>query len=326
MQMPGRKYLPSLDYRYGFNKQEYDKEINSNITTAEFWEYDSRIGRRWNIDPVTKAEISAYSTFGDNPILYNDVKGDDWYRDKQRNIIWNNSRRKRFTDEQGVRYRNIGSSITIRTTSVIKNPNDLPIPNSQLREDGAGDKLITFITITGQYKNGKFSGFATSYKKEVGASFDLKGLLDGVNYPNRPNTGNGIVETSEKSLDINTYAHVTTPKIESIGLDLLGKKVDVMQDMHIFLNASNKLNIEITHGTYPSVDMTIIGSSFMWNPNEYISFYNYQQASFLSSHATLYLLLNYKNVKNRVIEMTNFPPLLVFNKPCVWAAPTTVRG
>ena len=45
--------------------------------TAEFWQYDARLGRRWNIDPVTNASLSPYACFNNNPILYSDVNGDD---------------------------------------------------------------------------------------------------------------------------------------------------------------------------------------------------------------------------------------------------------
>jgi len=37
------------DYRYGFNGMEKDDEVNNSegtSYTAEFWKYDSRIGRR----------------------------------------------------------------------------------------------------------------------------------------------------------------------------------------------------------------------------------------------------------------------------------------
>jgi ribosomal protein L32 len=45
--------------------------------TAAFWEYDSRIGRRWNVDPAYKKYPfqSNYSTFNGNPILYADPSG-----------------------------------------------------------------------------------------------------------------------------------------------------------------------------------------------------------------------------------------------------------
>ncbi|HET6242983.1 MAG: hypothetical protein H0V01_04720 [Bacteroidetes bacterium] len=76
--MPGRNFN-STDYRYGFNSQEKDDEIsgNGNSYTAEFWQYDSRLGRRWNIDPVVKVWESGYATFNNNPILQIDPNGDN---------------------------------------------------------------------------------------------------------------------------------------------------------------------------------------------------------------------------------------------------------
>ncbi|MBS1537050.1 MAG: hypothetical protein JST20_04815 [Bacteroidetes bacterium] len=77
MQMQEDSYSGNT-YRYGYNGQEMDKDINSegNITTAEFWEYDARLGRRWNQDPKPDASISNYATFNNSPIMYSDVLGD----------------------------------------------------------------------------------------------------------------------------------------------------------------------------------------------------------------------------------------------------------
>ena len=78
MQMPGRKYTNGgSSYRYGFNGQEKSTEINDDSYTAEFWQYDSRIGRRFNIDPIEKVDESPYLCFGGNPIMYADPLGLD---------------------------------------------------------------------------------------------------------------------------------------------------------------------------------------------------------------------------------------------------------
>jgi RHS repeat-associated protein len=70
--------LVKAGYRYGFNGQEKDNEVmgEGNSYTAEFWNYDARLGRRWNVDPKSHASISCYSTFSNNPICYSDPKGD----------------------------------------------------------------------------------------------------------------------------------------------------------------------------------------------------------------------------------------------------------
>jgi RHS repeat-associated protein len=74
MEMPGRKYNPQ-GYRYGFNGQEKSPEIGEGHTTAEFWAYDTRLGFRWNTDPVVVPSLSPYACFNGNPILFTDPSG-----------------------------------------------------------------------------------------------------------------------------------------------------------------------------------------------------------------------------------------------------------
>jgi hypothetical protein len=66
-------------HRFTFNGQERTDEIagTGNHTTALFWEYDTRLGRRWNVDPVVKQSLSGYSAFANNPIFLKDHNGDD---------------------------------------------------------------------------------------------------------------------------------------------------------------------------------------------------------------------------------------------------------
>lgn len=75
MGMPGRVYTNGSDYRYSINGQEKTPEIAPNTTTAEYWQYDARIVRRWNLDPKPIVGISDYSTFGNNPIVNVDPNG-----------------------------------------------------------------------------------------------------------------------------------------------------------------------------------------------------------------------------------------------------------
>ena len=78
MQIPGRKFKQTgSDYRYSINGQEKESELNENITTAEYWEYDSRIVRRWNVDPVVKVYESPYLCFSNNPVWLMDPLGSD---------------------------------------------------------------------------------------------------------------------------------------------------------------------------------------------------------------------------------------------------------
>ena len=80
MPMHRRNYTSGAGaYRFGFNGQEKVDEISGegNHNTAEFWEYDTRLGRRWNVDP--KGEDypwqSPYSVFNNNPVSFVDEEG-----------------------------------------------------------------------------------------------------------------------------------------------------------------------------------------------------------------------------------------------------------
>jgi hypothetical protein len=78
MGMPGRNYNNS-EYCYGLNGHEKTDEIsgNGNHYTAMFWEYNPRLIRRWNLDPLVKPWESGYAAFGNSPIWYSDPLGLD---------------------------------------------------------------------------------------------------------------------------------------------------------------------------------------------------------------------------------------------------------
>ncbi|MBN8696094.1 MAG: hypothetical protein J0L87_06155 [Bacteroidetes bacterium] len=89
--MPGRSYN-SNSYRYGAaGGQEKDDEITGNVGThytAEYWEYDARLGRRWNVDPMFKEKpwMSPYHAFSNKPILNIDPNGAN---DDEYNAVYN---------------------------------------------------------------------------------------------------------------------------------------------------------------------------------------------------------------------------------------------
>ncbi len=85
--MPGRNYQSSSSYRYGMNGQEKDNEIFEGAMTAQYWEYDSRLGKRWNVDPVEKPWRSGYDAFDNKPIWKVDPNGNDDYYNKKGEYI-----------------------------------------------------------------------------------------------------------------------------------------------------------------------------------------------------------------------------------------------
>ena len=70
--------MQKTGYRYGFNTQENVDEVSGigNHTTAMYWEYDPRLGRRWNVDPKPVVWESVYAVNRNNSIWYTDPNGD----------------------------------------------------------------------------------------------------------------------------------------------------------------------------------------------------------------------------------------------------------
>ena len=77
--MPGRKFVGSEKYRYGFNGMERDDEVkgDGNSYTTEFRQYDPRIFRWLSIDPLFAnfPWQSPYVAFDNNPVFFNDPQG-----------------------------------------------------------------------------------------------------------------------------------------------------------------------------------------------------------------------------------------------------------
>ena len=79
MNLPDRVWTSdSAEYDFGFGGQMKDDEVygEGNSYTAEYWQYDSRLGRRWNVDPRDVPSFSPYSCFANNPVWFSDVYGD----------------------------------------------------------------------------------------------------------------------------------------------------------------------------------------------------------------------------------------------------------
>lgn len=65
--------------RYGFGGHEQDDEVKGSGNHLSFGDYgyDTRLGRRWNIEPLIEKypSISSYMVFADNPIAVSDPDG-----------------------------------------------------------------------------------------------------------------------------------------------------------------------------------------------------------------------------------------------------------
>jgi hypothetical protein len=118
-QMPQRNFTSS-EYDYGMNGQEKDDEITGVAgahTTAMFWEYDTRLGRRWNVDPVNKPFESSYAAFGGNPIMNVDPNGDDWYKAADGSQKWHDNTSDGFSDLDGMSWTRLGETLNSTTAT-----------------------------------------------------------------------------------------------------------------------------------------------------------------------------------------------------------------
>jgi hypothetical protein len=94
MMQEGRQFVGGMGYRWGFNGQENVNEIigTGNHTTAMYWEYDTRLGKRWNSDPVVKPWRSPYDAFNNNPVIYIDPNGDDDYYNEKGQYLFTDTK------------------------------------------------------------------------------------------------------------------------------------------------------------------------------------------------------------------------------------------
>ncbi|MBE6330622.1 MAG: hypothetical protein E7072_11030, partial [Bacteroidales bacterium] len=75
MTMPGRSYNASY-YRYGFNGFEVNYDFYQGFWDFNGYGYDSRIARRFSMDPIPNDALSQYVVFLNNPISLIDDNGE----------------------------------------------------------------------------------------------------------------------------------------------------------------------------------------------------------------------------------------------------------
>ena len=258
----GRGYS-SDTYRFGYNTQEKDDEIAGpgNHNTATFWEYDGRLGRRWNLDPVVNPSILPYAVFNNNPIIFFDFNGrrplpvqDKVYKNYAWRIESGFGIRKagwhRGVDiNSGSGYYDYGATVVTTHDGII----------SQVHEtsDGGGGRYITVQSANGKFQT-KYLHLSKSLVSvgnpitegqpigEIGASafnsekgtashlhYDIEVLKNGVFVKIDPlleidqnaNTNNNIENLIDPQLWINGNVKVGTRDEIPQAIELTGVKV-----------------------------------------------------------------------------------------------------
>jgi hypothetical protein len=197
----GRKFTQgNSKYKYSINTQEKETDLSENITTAEYWEYDSRTGRRWNLDQKPNTSISPYNCFAGNPILNSDRLGDT-PRVKMNNEFYSLVRGKdnnlKYVDAGGKDYKGtltanaqsvlsatakaLSSGSTFlagRANTILNSKFDLFITEDQFELTGSHgtghDELYAYKLADGSVKQAKNT--ETQPSNSVGAYISLTGL------------------------------------------------------------------------------------------------------------------------------------------------------
>ncbi len=232
-------------YRYGFGGHENDNEVKGNGNHISFGDYgyDPRIGRRWNIDPLSMEYPwqSPFLSSDNNPIFFNDPNG--------KNAVGTIS----------------GNTITVSATVYVYNggKNKLDIAKTQKAINSYWGKDFKYKDEQGKSYNVKFD---ITVKEITFGDLLLKPLSfeEGANYVypkdgtfnnNRSNVANNMVGNWIVGKDDRTYSH-------EMG-HLLG-----LADLYIDLECYNPFSEN--HGetrsvSYPSATSDeLMSSSYAW--------------------------------------------------------------
>jgi len=106
------------------NTQEKEPELGEGVTSAEYWMYDGKLGRRWNVDPVDQINRSNYSVNADNPLNNIDIKGDIFGSGKEYVETYRKNLNDR-TDESVKRQTEVETKIQKRRDKLAQNGRNL---------------------------------------------------------------------------------------------------------------------------------------------------------------------------------------------------------
>jgi hypothetical protein len=174
--MPGRNYQSSTAYRYGFNGQEKDDEVFQGAMTAQFWEYDSRLGRRWNVDPMfsKKAWQAPYHAFSNRPTSNIDPNGADDFEINKKGEITKRTENKEAdnffgVDDNGERIKDKVLSFKYGTIKSVENPSI----KAQDSKGNVTSEKLTLFTVDGDENAQKLFEFGADFSGEENVEWSV---------------------------------------------------------------------------------------------------------------------------------------------------------
>ncbi len=244
--MPGRKYTVNSSYRYGFNGQMKSDEINpgGDHYTAEFWEYDARVGRRWNCDPVFKEDESPYAVMSNNPIWNIDPNGDS-------DSTYKTPGGGSITTETSTAQTFDGGKIKVGNLTVQPPKGTLKsfVATDEGFEGGSARYVATFDT-----KTGAFKGYG--WDKDLTSTYDdylkAKGedIIRNIEHANDPMWDPNISheQGAKNAVNLGLALIVPTPLIR--GVNLINKASaanNAQKSSRVLLNTAKQLQAKFKH-------------------------------------------------------------------------------
>jgi hypothetical protein len=161
-----------LSYRFAFNGQEKDDEVSSagNTMTATFWEYDARLARRWNLDPIYYRWQSRYVVFNNCPLSFADPDGLFAKRKDARKY-------KKGHDIDGIVKKNKDGTFSVLTKNKVYTAgNDEGLNLEKYKNDGVTEDI--YIRGEKEIKGGKVNSFGAGFAFGGGYQFEIGTVTD----------------------------------------------------------------------------------------------------------------------------------------------------
>lgn len=221
MLIPGRDFTTGSGYRYSINGQEKSPEIAPNTTTAEFWQYDARIGRRRNVDPAPKMHESPYAAFANNPLRFIDPKGADTIDVKSRTF----DHLGRKSGQKGFDETNMMRLFTVKTHETHTDPWGEEV---EIRREMSSGAFFSQYTLNGSYHT-----IIDSERKEFSGSTPVMSILSvNTGHASFSEAVNVIGVESLENIRSTTVSHLKSRWWSPLTVDLLkyfphGGKYDV---------------------------------------------------------------------------------------------------